>query len=84
MSRDAGEIQDLHIGVRVGGESATRQHPTLVDDPQYGMPHPVRTIVVTERKTVASIQPTKVDMASLCCGSPFHHGVPLIYDTVAY
>ena len=71
--------EDLHIGVRVGGESATRRNQILIDHPQYRVPHPLRVIVVTEGETVARVQPAKVGLAPRFCGSQLHHGLLLTY-----
>ena len=50
---------DFHIAVRVSGEAGAGNDAVLVDHSEIAELHVLRIIVVTERKGVTAVEPTK-------------------------
>ena len=55
--KDIGD--DLHVAVRMRGESAARRHAVVIDDAQRAETHVLRVVIVPERKTVLAVKPTE-------------------------
>src|SRR5207245_6153956 len=57
--------ENLHVAVKMGGETGARLHPIVVDHPERTETHVGWVMVVPERKSVAAVQPVEQRPAAL-------------------
>src|SRR5262245_10132777 len=57
--------ENLHVAVKMGGETGARLHPIVVDDAERTETHVGWVVVIRERKCVAAVQPVEQRPAAL-------------------
>ena len=56
--------EDLHVAVRMGGETSACRDPILIDDPQRAKAHVLRVVVIGETEGMVGVEPAVVGMAA--------------------
>ena len=64
---------DLHVAVRMHGESAAGCDDIFIDDAQRTKAHPLRIAILVEGKRVTRVEPAVIAAAALVTGTNLEH-----------